>query len=310
MIILKGALKMTQASESILCPLNLQLFGDGGAESAESSETTESTSTGVEQTEKQAEQDEAPLIAEEEKEKVTAESRKAEFEKLIKGDYKDLFTERTQQIIDKRFKETKTLEESNKKLQPMLQKLSTKYGVKDIDALFKAVESDDSVYEAFASENGISIDKAREFKTMQDENAQFRAVFEERSRKEEMDKIYGKWVEQAEEAKQFYPDFDLGTEMDASPSFVQLMQAGIDVKTAYEVSHKDEILTRVATVSARKAEKRVVDSIKAKGTRPSENGTGSQGGISVSKDINKLTNDELDDYIKRARQGETIDFKS
>ena len=60
------------------------------------------------------------------------QQRKAEFERLIKGEYKDLFDERTQKIINTRFKENKTLEEQAnraKALDPVLDLLSSKYGV-------------------------------------------------------------------------------------------------------------------------------------------------------------------------------------
>lgn len=298
---------MKRKENSAPLAINIQLFAEG-AEGAEASEATaESTdaqveTTDTEETQAEVEPDDNVIIP---------EDRSAEFEKLIKGDFKEEFAKRTQRIIDGRFKETKRLEESQKQVQPILQKLTSKYGVSanDIEALSKAIDNDDAVYAEFAEKNGITLDQARHIKTLEAENEMFKQTQEERQRQEKADKVYQKWIKQSEQAKQLYPDFDLGIEMQ-NEQFAQLMQNGIDIKTAYEVVHKDEILTRVATVSAKKAEKQIVDTIKAKGNRPAENGMSSQGAVSTSKDIRKLSNDEMDDYIRRARQGERIDFKS
>jgi len=72
--------------------------------------------------------------------------RNAEFEKLIKGEYKDLFDAKMQDTIQKRLKNTKETVDKFNSLSPMFDMLSKKYGVDatDTEALMKAIEDDDS----------------------------------------------------------------------------------------------------------------------------------------------------------------------
>ena len=78
------------------------------------------------------------------------------------------------------------------------------------------------------------------------------------------------------------------------------------MQKAYEVSHFDEIKENLAQVSAQRTAKAVTDNIRAKGNRPVENGTSSQGAISVKSNVESLTNKEIDELIKRAERGEII----
>ena len=56
-----------------------------------------------------------------------AENREDEFSELINGKFKEQFRKRTQSIIDKRFKETKQLEEFKNLVSPLMAKLNDKY---------------------------------------------------------------------------------------------------------------------------------------------------------------------------------------
>ena len=58
-----------------------------------------------------------------------AEDRRKAFQDLVKGEYKDIYTEETQKIIDKRFKQTKELEASQAKSQTLYEALAIKYGL-------------------------------------------------------------------------------------------------------------------------------------------------------------------------------------
>ena len=94
-----------------------------------------------------------------EKAKQTPEQRRAEFERLIKEEYKDEFAQRTQQLIDRRFRETKTLQSQLQALSPVMELLAEKYGVKpgDTAGLAKAIEEDSSYYEDAAVEKGVTV---------------------------------------------------------------------------------------------------------------------------------------------------------
>jgi hypothetical protein len=89
---------------------------------------------------------------------------------------------------------------------------------------------------------------------------------------------------------------------------VRLLQNGIDVKTAFETIHHDEILSGAMMQTAEAVRKNVTDSIKARGLRPSENGINAQAGVIVKNDVSKLTPQDRAEIARRARMGETIKF--
>ena len=85
-----------------------------------------------------------------------------------------------------------------------------------------------------------------------------------------------------------------------------MLKAGVPVKLAYEVRHMDEIKAGVAQNTAKQTEKQVVESIRAKGSRPSENGTSSQSGFTVKDDVSKWSKKDRAEIAKRVARGETI----
>jgi len=72
------------------------------------------------------------------------EDRRAAFESLISGEYKDEFASRVQQIINRRFRDRNGLEERLFKVSPILDMLMAKYKIKDgdIDSLIESMEQE------------------------------------------------------------------------------------------------------------------------------------------------------------------------
>lgn len=239
----------------------------------------------------------------------TIDERKAEFEKLIQGDYKDIYTEKFQETFNKRFKETKILESQVEKVSPLVDMLSARYGVdaQDLDSLLQAIEEDESFYEEEALEKGLTVEQLKEMKKMERENAQLRKVFEQSKAQEEANKIYSQWLEQGETLKEVYPNFELNNEVQ-NEDFVKLLQNGIDVKTAYEVIHKDEIIGGAMQYTAQQVQQKVVNNIKARGNRPTENGISSQSAAVTKTDVNSLSKKDREEIDRRVQRGEKIVF--
>ena len=235
--------------------------------------------------------------------------RNAEFEKLINGEYKDLYDARMQDTIKKRLKGTKETVDKFNALVPTLELLAKKYGVdaSDINSLNKAIADDDSYYEQEAMENGMTVQQLKEFKKMQRENAELRQQMQEQQRQENANKLYATWMNQAQEAKKVYPSFDMKTEMN-NPEFVKLLRSNVDVRTAYEVLHKDEIIPAAMQFTARTVEQKLTNKIIANGARPSENGMSSQGAAVVKSDVSQLSKADRAEIIRRVQRGEKIRF--
>lgn len=235
--------------------------------------------------------------------------RNAEFEKLIKGEYKDLYDQRVQDTVQKRLKGSKENEAKLNALSPTLELLAKKYGVdvSNIEALNKAIEDDDTYYEQEALEKGVTVEQLKEFKKMERENAELKRMQEQQNAKEKGAQLYAQWMDQAEKAKAVYPSFDLRAEM-SNQKFLDLLRANIDVRTAYEVVHKDDIIPAAMQFTAKTVEQKLTNKIIAGGARPSENGISSQSAAQVKSDVSQLTKADRAEIIRRVQRGEKIRF--
>jgi hypothetical protein len=301
--------------------LNLQLFAEGGGDGGTGAEgATGATATAaVSQTKGvknnpladvkygiQPKEETAPVaeVAED-----PTEDRNAKFEALIKGEYKDLYDQRMQDTVQKRLKSSKEIVDNYNALTPTLEILAKKYGVDatNIEALNKAIEEDDSYFEEEALEKGISVEQLKEIRKMERENAELKRAMEEQNRKDNANKLYSQWMEQAESAKTVYPTFDLRAEMQ-NPKFVDLLRSNIDVRTAYEVIHKDEIIPAAMQFTAKTVEQKLTNKIIANGARPAENGNSSQGATVVKSDVSTLTKADRAEVNRRVLRGDKISF--
>jgi hypothetical protein len=240
---------------------------------------------------------------------VQSPDRAAEFEKLIKGEYKDLYDQRVQDTIQRRLKGSKEVVDKYNALTPMFEMLARKYGVEatDTEALMKAIEEDDAYYEEEALEKGVTVEQLKEIKKMERENADLRRQMQEENAKKKGAQLYAQWMDQAKKAKAVYPSFDLRAEMN-NPKFVELLRANIDVRTAYEVVHKDDIIPAAMQFTAQAVEQKITNKIRANGARPTENGLASQGAAQVKSDVSQLTKDDLAEVARRVARGERISF--
>ena len=306
-------------NNTFLPMLNLQLFaegagaGDGGT--AQGQGVTEAAALPQTKGEKNnplasvkygIQEDAAPAAG---VQTVAQPDRNAVFEQLIKGEYKDLYDARVQDTIQKRLKSSKETVDKFNALSPTLELLAKKYGVDaaDIEALNNAIQEDDSYFEQEALEKGMSVKDLKEFKKMERENANLKAQMEEAQRQEKGKQLYSEWMQQADEAKKVYPSFDLRAEMN-NPKFVDLLRSNVDVRTAYEVLHKDEIIPAAMQFTAKTVESKLAKSIASNGARPSENGMSSQSAAVVKSDVSQLSREDRAEIIRRVQRGEKIRF--
>ena len=254
-------------------------------------------------------QEEAAPVAEVQEETTAVLDRKAEFEKLIKGEWKDEYDARMQDTIQKRLKSSKETVDKYNALAPTLEMLAKKYGVdaEDIESLNKAIQEDDSYYEEEALERGITVQQLKEIRKMERENAELKAQMEEAQRQENGKKLYAAWMQQADETKKVYPSFDIQTEMN-NPQFLALLRSNIDVRTAYEVTHKDEIIQGAMQFTAQTVESKLAKKIASNGARPAENGMSSQSAAVVKSDVSQLSKADRAEIIRRVQRGEKIRF--
>lgn len=235
----------------------------------------------------------------------------ADFEALIKGQYKEQYDARVQETIRKRLqgKDTQIAELTQKQtaLEPVLELLYRKHGVEDVEALAKAIEADDSYFEQEALDKGMSVKQLKELRKIERENADLRRQMQETQKKQGADQMYGRWMQQADETRKVYPTFDLKTEL-TNDKFRQLLSSNIDVRTAYEVIHKDEIIPAAMQFAARTVESNLAKSIASGAGRPAENGTGGGSPAITKSDVSQLSKADRAEINRRVMRGEKIRF--
>jgi len=240
--------------------------------------------------------------------KPAGDDRNAQFEALIKGEYKDLYDQRVQDTIQKRLKSSAETVNRYNSLAPVLEMLGQKYGVdaNDATALSKAIEEDSSFYEDEALERGMSVEQLKEIKKMERENRELKAQMDRERNQQQVDQILLKWHEDSENLKTVYPDFDFDREMQTNEKFGQLLQSNIDVRTAYEVTHLNDIIPAAMNFTAQKVEEKVTNKIRAGQNRPAEGAMGNRSPITTKSDPSKYTKADMQEIFRRVANGETI----
>lgn len=230
------------------------------------------------------------------------------FEDLIKGQYKDQFQNKVQSILDRRFRSMNDQKAQIDAYKGVIDPLMEIYGTKDMTDLRKAILKDNGRIEQLADEAGMSVDQYLAYQETMRQNAQYQAAEQERIAQEESDRIYQDWMQQAQELKTDYPGFDLEAEVE-NPAFLDLIKnPNIDIRTAYEALHLQEIMQGTASHVAEAVRQNTVNTIRARGMRPAENGLSEQPGIVRKTDASKLSKADRAEIAKRVARGETISF--
>lgn len=213
--------------------MDLQLFAEGEGEGAapQSGDGAPAAAEGA-----------APA-AEVQEQQQEKPDRGAAFEALIKGEYKDLYDARVKETVQRRLRGTREQVERLQAMMPMLTVLGQRYGVdpSDVAALSRAVDADESYLIREAEKKGISPDTLRETWRLEREATNLRRQMDDYRAEQETRRIYGEWQKQGEQCKLLYPAFDLEAELQ-NEDFCRLLRNRVNVQTAYEVIHKDEII--------------------------------------------------------------------
>ena len=262
------------------------------------------------------EEEEVPAAKEPEAAPAPEIDRAAQFEALIKGEYKDLYDQRVQSTIQRRLKGQEEKIKSFEAWKPVMELMAKSYGVdpKDQDALRSAIEKDDNFFEQAALDNGTTIAQEREKWRMNRENQALRERVEQAdSMMRQQEKIelanrqYQDWLRQAEEVKRVYPNFDLDAEA-KNEQFRAMLKSGVNVRAAFEVMHKDEIISGAMQFASKQATEKVANAVLAGQRRPAEGAMQSRATSMRKTDVTQLTRADRDEIERRVARGEKIRF--
>ena len=292
---------------------NLQMFSEGAEDSSLAMNTADTESTTTIGLSAGANTDTPDASADDMSSPADTTDTES-FETLIQGKYKDDYDKmvkaRVKEAISKRFKNQDDFKAKYEGLTPLLSQIATKYGIdpNDHDALTNAIANDNSLYEQEAFEKGIDVETLKQMKTLERENARLKASEDARLRDEQGREAFNQLVQQGEQLKQIYPQFNLDDEM-MNEAFGRLLANNVPMQTAYEVIHKDEILSSGMAYAVQKTAANISSSIASGARRPSENGMSSQATASAGQlDPTKLTLKDFAALRARAEKGEKIYF--
>ena len=239
------------------------------------------------------------------------------FESLIAGKYKKDYEKSLKSAMQKRFKNQRDLQGQIDRIDPIVRTMAQRYNIKpaadgsiSIDDLHNAIMNDNAAYEQEAFQRGMNVEDLKALKRLEAENATLRAQNARTAEQREWDAL----MQQGEQVRQMYPDFDLDAEMQ-NPQFGRLLatmqKSGFPnaVRTAYEAVHREEIMGGAMRYAVAQTEQKISKSIQSGMRRPAENGTTQQAAASVgTTDPSKLTRAQIEDIKKRAERGEKITF--
>jgi len=285
--------------------LNLQLFGEEG--SAGEGDLANPTAE-VSESEGVATNTEGQPVA-------TADD---EWDTLIKGKFKDQYGKAVNDAVNKRFKNQKDLKGQIDAIDPIIRTLAQQYGIQaeangsiSIQALSDKILNDNALYEKEAFERGMSVEDLKRMKALERENEQLKRSTQQTQEQRE-------WMEieqQGEQLKEMYPSFDMDTEM-LNPEFGKSLaffkNSGLypdPVRRAYELVHRDEIMSGAMQYAVQQTQQKISNSIQSGMSRPQENGsTQSAAGAPTALDPSKLSLQQIEEINRRAARGERITF--
>lgn len=302
--------------------MNLHIFdgpsGEGsgnsaaGAESVTGDTTTTDTDTRVSQgdgTESANNTQDANANTTQGSEK-TAEEQKAFWDSYRKGEGKQFVDAHIQNIINKRYSETKQYESQLSTLQPLLAAIAEDYGIEnseDMSAVVNAYLNNEQRLIDRAAKNGMSVDQQKRFDNLQNENEVLRQKQALEERAANASALRAQWDSETQKiVETLDPDFSLDEAFENQEFYDAVVKQNLPLEMAYFCAFQD----RYNEMISAKAEKKVTDSIKARGQRVPENGSGAQATATSQVNVANLTPKQILEYAKKAERGEIIDFKT
>ncbi len=292
-------------SEDLLTPA-LDLFDGQQADTGHAGEDTAGAAPENTAGENSAE-DTSPDAGERAPESRGEASLRREFRELVTGRFRDIYTQETQRMIDRRFRETKRLESELSRSRPVMETLAERYGLRpsDTEGIARALEADDGLLRERAEKAGMSVGLYKELQRLR---SGYETLLSERRAAEgrrNAERQLESWYGQAESLSLEYPGFNLEREA-KDGRFTAMLRAGLSVGEAYRAAHFDELVESAAKRAADEAEKRVADSVRATGARVAENGTAPGSSFTVKNDVSRLTRRERAEIARRVLSGERI----
>lgn len=266
---------------------DLQRFADGGAGSGAGAPAGSGQAGPAQQ---QTQQADSPIAGAQTQ---TAGMSEAQFDELIKGEGKQYFDARVQKIIKDRFKNRDKGPED---------------AVQENSEATEEGPDDHFKYEQEALERGIPVEVVAKMHKLEEMEQQRKQQAQQAEQQQRIADHLAGLQQQGEQLKQIYPGFDLQTELN-DPTFARLTAPGmgVDLRTAYEVVHRDQLRGAEMQYATQRTAQRMAAAVQSQQRRPSENGV-ARGSVATTQtnDPSRMSKEYLKQAIARAQGGERI----
>lgn len=232
------------------------------------------------------------------------------FKDLLKSDqeYKKEYDASVKNAIQRRFGDYNDVKTENSKLSEIsriVQDLYPDLRNMDTDQIIESLRQKTDIWAEAASKAGMPVESYMQMMQVQRENEQI--LGERRAEQEAMmrQQKYQEWHRQEMELQTIYPNFDLTNEL-SDKKFVDLVDLGWNLKDAYESVHSQEIMDGAIKTAEKLAAEKTAQAIRTGQGRTKENGVGGANGGSQKLDVSKMTDQQIQELVERARNGERV----
>lgn len=283
---------------------DLFLF-DGGAAGGEGGGNAGGEGTGMAAASQRAEN--TPADAAQEQAGATRDMN-AEWKKMINGEFKEQYQRDTQALINNRFRDHKTLQESNQKHQAIAERLARRYGkdAGDLDALSAALDGDMQWMQEKADQLGLTVEQYAQHIDQKEKAAKYDAIMDQRHQQEEKDRWYAQLTSEAEALKNKYSAFDIDNALQ-NPRFVNYVQHHMPMEDAWKATFFDEAMEGVVEHARQDAERQTVENIRARGMRPQEGAAGGGTAVKQATNVSNMTKEQREEMNRLALRGVKVD---
>ena len=205
------------------------------------------------------------------------EEKGKKFSDLMQNEYKDEFQKKFDREFAKRFKKMRETEEALVSIKKSLAPLIEYYGISDIESLVTLILKDLKKEVLAPSKNNYE--------------------------GETFEKMYEKWMDEARKTSEIYPECKFSKEFE-KPDFVKGLNAGIPMTSLYRALNFDEISKGISE----HASKAALENIRAGKGRINEAGIENSPSVRAKKSAGALTDKEIDEILKKVKNGEKITF--
>lgn len=257
-------------------------------------------------------------------EPIESENLDDEFERMIKGKYKEQFGKKMNSSFSDRFSKAKNqidaltnqLNEGNE----ILNIIANKYNVdgKDTKTLLKAVKEDSSYFSEKALDSGMTAEELQEKYFSDKEANETKEELNRLKQERAMAQLDTRLKNLAGKTRETYPQFDLQEEMN-NPAFTAALDfianrnteknkatgrndEVFDTTFAYEMAHADELRQQMVNRTAKAAMSAATKHMQANSNRISEN-VNQRSSRNVGKSVRDMSDSEFDTLVENIKNG-------